>query len=360
MDKSDAIIGNKVIDCVIKEVEGNEYTLECPCCHSLYTTTWKLMRDRKTPYCKCNIDPYSKIEDLRGQQFGDMLVLELDTDEERERILREKRGKHVVLWKCQCVKCGNISYKTKTELKDISKRNASGCNVCFGDNIIGKKFGRLLVLPNHKSVNGEIQWECECECGNKIWVTKGKLNSGNTRSCGCLQKDIFKKNRHKNGTIQHGGTLEYPRLYNIWSAMKARCNNPNNHAYKYYGGKGVKVDDKWNKNFVYFRDWALENGYRDDLTIDRIDVNGNYEPSNCRWTNYETQANNKSNNKMITYQGKTQSLADWCRELNLEYFKTKARLNTCHMTPEEAFASGYYKNNGKHELAEDRDSYKYH
>ena len=90
MNKADAIIGCKVVDCVIKEIRGNEYTLECPYCHSLYTTTWKLMRNRKTPYCKCNVDPYSKIEDLRGQQFGDMSILELDNDEEREKILREK------------------------------------------------------------------------------------------------------------------------------------------------------------------------------------------------------------------------------------------------------------------------------
>ena len=359
MNKADAVIGCKVVDCIIKEIKGNEYTLECPCCHSLYTTTWKLMRNRKTPYCKCNVDPYSKIEDLRGQQFGDMLILELDNDEKREKILREKRGKHVVSWKCRCIKCGNISYKTKTELKNIVKRNASGCNVCFGDNIINKKFGRLLVLPNHKSINGEIQWECECECGNKVWVSKSRLKSGNTRSCGCLFKGIMAERNRNNGSLGGDSSNEYEKLYNSWVAMKNRCDSPKNGHYKDYGGRGISVCKEWYDWFA-FKEWALNNGWENGLTIDRIDSNGNYEPSNCRWVTMDVQANNKRSNKMITYQGKTQSLADWCRELERDYAKTKARFNTCHMTPEEAFADGYYKNNGKHELAEDRDSYKYH
>lgn len=301
----------------------------------------------------------TKAENLRGQQFGDILVLELDTDEERLSQIQAKRGKHTILWKCQCVKCKNISYKTKTDLKAITKRNASGCNNCFGDCIAGNKYGRLTVLNNTKKTKKkDILWECMCDCGNKVWLSKGVLKSGNTRSCGCLFKGVTAERNRNNGVLGGDSSNEYAKLYNSWVGMKNRCDSPKNNHYKDYGGRGISVCKEW-YDWLTFKEWALNNGWKDGLTIDRVDVNGNYEPSNCRWVTMDVQANNKRNNKMITYQGKTQSLADWCRELNLEYFKIKARFNYCHMTPEEAFTEGYYKRNGKRELVEDRESYKY-
>lgn len=118
--------------------------------------------------------------------------------------------------------------------------------------------------------------------------------------------------------------------------MLNRCEHTNNKNYNLYGGRRIKVCAEWHK-WETFRDWALDNGYKYGLTIDRIDRNGNYEPSNCRWVTMDVQVNNKSNNKYITYQGRTQSLADWCRELELDYFRTKARFNSCGMTPEQVF-----------------------
>lgn len=118
--------------------------------------------------------------------------------------------------------------------------------------------------------------------------------------------------------------------------MLNRCEHTNNKNYNLYGGRRIKVCAEWHK-WETFRDWALDNGYKYGLTIDRIDRNGNYEPSNCRWVTMDVQANNKSNNKYITYQGRTQSLAVWCRELELDYFRTKARFNSCGMTPEQVF-----------------------
>lgn len=119
--------------------------------------------------------------------------------------------------------------------------------------------------------------------------------------------------------------------------MCYRCYNKIDESYINYGGRGIKVCDEWLNDYFSFRNWAIDNGYSDNLSIDRIDVNGNYEPSNCRWATDKEQGNNKRNNKMIEYKGEVKTLSEWCDELGLEYFRTKARLNTCNMTPEQAF-----------------------
>jgi len=131
----------------------------------------------------------------------------------------------------------------------------------------------------------------------------------------------------------------HSRLSEIFRTMKKRCYYPKHNKYKDYGGRGIKLCDEWNdrtiirisgirytKGWLAFKDWALKNGYADNLTIDRIDVNGNYEPSNCRWVTQQVQANNRINNINITYKGKTQTVADWCRELNLNFNTIKDRV----------------------------------
>ena len=118
--------------------------------------------------------------------------------------------------------------------------------------------------------------------------------------------------------------------------MKKRCNNSNSFAYKRYGGRGITVCSEWNESFESFKSWALENGYAQELTLDRIDVNGNYEPHNCRWITYKEQNNNRANNIFITMNDKTQSLAQWCEELHLNYSTIYARIKTLHYDPVEA------------------------
>lgn len=209
------------------------------------------------------------------------------------------------------------------------------------DDMIGVRFGRLVVqsyshAEKRKDCNGSRHYyNCLCDCGNTCIIERNSLRSGNTSSCGCIRSEMLAK-RNKETASLHGDSKRYERMHNSWSAMLNRCEHTNNKNYDLYGGRGIKVCDEWHK-WDAFRDWALDNGYNDGLTIDRIDSNGNYEPSNCRWVTMDIQANNKSNNKYITYQGRTQSLADWCRELNLDYCRTKARLNSCNMTPEQAF-----------------------
>ena len=137
-----------------------------------------------------------------------------------------------------------------------------------------QRFGKLIVVSKvGTDKRGCLLWECLCECGNTTIVNGAKLKNGHTRSCGCLARD-------RSNRITHGETGT--RLYRIWQAMKNRCLNAKMPAYGYYGGRGITICDEWLHSFEAFRDWALANGYRADLSIDRIDVNGNYEPANCQ------------------------------------------------------------------------------
>lgn len=132
------------------------------------------------------------------------------------------------------------------------------------------------------------------------------------------------------------------RLYFIFNQMKQRCYNPKNKRYKNYGGRGIKICDEWLNNPNLFFEWALANGYNYTLTIDRIDCNKGYEPNNCRWVTQKFQQNNRTNNRIITYKGKSQTLSQWCEELGIPYSKMKHRVNEMHWSIEKAFET---KNN---------------
>lgn len=182
-------------------------------------------------------------------------------------------------------------------------------------NLIGKKFNRLTVIERVQNANdNSTQWLCQCDCGNQIVVRGKLLRLGFTKSCGCLRKETTKRT-NKEYKVIHKGTGT--RLYRIWKGMKNRCLNSSIKDYIHYGGRGIKVCDEWLNNFIIFKDWAMRNGYTDELTIDRIDVNGNYEPSNCRWITDKEQKRNKRNNHLLTINNETHCIAEWMEKLNV-------------------------------------------
>lgn len=179
----------------------------------------------------------------------------------------------------------------------------------------GKMFGRLnsleaLAVP-HRS---NTKWLCVCECGTVTAVSAFNLVNGKTRSCGCLQRERAAKSsaaRKKHGA---SGT----RLYRIWRCMKSRCYYDADKCFANYGGRGIRVCDEWIKSFSEFREWALCNGYADDLTIDRIDVNGNYSPENCRWATAKEQANNTTKTIWTEYDGEHIALGNLARKSGVD------------------------------------------
>lgn len=157
----------------------------------------------------------------------------------------------------------------------------------YKHNLSGKRFGKLVVVSeSEERRNGRVMWNCLCDCGNSCVVRSCHLISGHTKSCGCFSSE---KTTEMNTT--HGST--HSRLYSIWKSMKTRCNNPKSKAYNYYGGRGIHICDLWQNDFSAFKEWALENGYSDELTIDRKNPDGNYEPQNCRWTTWHEQRMNQ-------------------------------------------------------------------
>lgn len=187
--------------------------------------------------------------------------------------------------------------------------------------LTGMIFGRLVVIgrAEENKNNKNVYWNCICDCGNKATPSGCSLKAGRSKSCGCYADEV-----RVSSNTTHG--LSDTRIFHIFNGMKERCYNPNNKNYQHYGQRGIKICDGWLNDFVSFYNWSIKNGYRDNYSIDRINTNGNYEPGNCRWANFKTQQNNRTNNHPITLSGRTQTMTQWADETGIDARLIHARI----------------------------------
>ena len=200
-------------------------------------------------------------------------------------------------------------------------RSNRGTRMSLPLDIAGKKFGRLTAIRKIESKNGAI-WLCQCDCGKLYKAYASCLKTGRRVSCGCKGLETRREKYAKKPKKKDARSRS--RLYRIYISMKTRCYNKRALRFKHYGGRGIKICDEWMKDFEAFKTWAFKNGYRDDLTIDRINNDGEYSPENCRWVTYKEQASNKRNS--VYYLGKP--LSYWLELLGVNrntFFTRKNR-----------------------------------
>lgn len=239
-----------------------------------------------------------KRKDLTGMRFGQLRVIDYSHTDHNNN----------AYWRCLC-DCGN---ETTVQAGSLVGGRTSSCGCkkrgSIPEDLTGRRFGRLVVLGyDHTNSRGNSYWHCLCDCGNERVVDRTALKNGSTTSCGCYNREII---------TTHG--MSYTPLYRAWDGIKRRCNNQTDARYKYYGARGISYCDDW-ESFENFRDWALDNGYEEGLSIDRIDNDNGYYPENCRWVDSITQANNRRTNRCVTWGDDTHTIAEWARIFKVDY-----------------------------------------
>lgn len=199
----------------------------------------------------------------------------------------------------------------------MSKKEFSSNHV---KDIRGEKFGKLTVREFHHSDGNKTYWVCDCDCGNTTVKNLHQVKYGRPSNCGCVPANHNRPKRNNVKTHHMTGT----KLYSIWERIRSRCfcKNPSSRDYRDYAGRGITVCSEW-ESFENFHKWALDNGYKEGLSIDRIDNDGNYEPSNCRWVTMKDQVRNRRKTIWLTYNGEKKALSEWCEILGLN-------LKTCY------------------------------
>lgn len=245
--------------------------------------------------------------DLHGKKFNKLTVVNISS---------RKTRSSGTMWDCIC-ECGNTTTVRSNHLRNGIVKSC-GCLIELRD-LRGIKFNRLTVIDEPPIRKGNrVFWRCSCECGKVVEIVNFSITSGRTKSCGCLHKDFLTKNKRTHGQSKKG---KWSAEYRTWVGMKARCYNYKAPSYKYYGEKGISVCQRWLGDGG-FKNFFEDMGKRpsDKHSLDRFpDKNGNYEPSNCRWTTVYVQANNKNNNVLITKNGVSKTIGEWSRITGIAY-----------------------------------------
>lgn len=356
--------------------------VKCKCdCGNIMECRLSSLKNNAIQSCGClhkeiiaNASTTINLDDLVGQQYGKLTILSA----ERKKKNNDKNQRIYVQAKCECGTVKEYLFQAlkQGETKSCGCLNSSHTKIDLND-LIGKKYGKLTILKAYRNQRSEIRCSVQCECGNQKDVRYRNLVSGETKSCGKCQlinldelpgkkygkltiisakrrDDNSKKNEiyvkakcDCNGNIKeyryhclanghtkscgcniktaNGNSIK--RLYKIWRNMQDRCYNEKNIRYEHYGKKGIIVCDEWRNSYEVFETWALANGYSDDLSIDRINNDGNYCPENCRWATVVEQANNKSINRYIEINGETKTLAQWCRQYHIKPSLVRIRVD---------------------------------
>lgn len=249
-----------------------------------------------------------KHENLIGQKFGRLLVI--------DEAGIEGRGKY--RWLCWC-ECGKETV-VRGDLLKSGRTKSCGClsSDSAKYHLVGNRYGHLSVIREEgRNKHGEVMWLCKCDCGNEMLAKSCNLVHGFVKSCGCMSGQMISNANKKHGKIN-------TRIYSSWHCMKNRCYNTNDEHYPDYGARGITVCEEWKDNFQVFYEWAISHGFREDLTIDRIDVNKGYSPNNCRWATAKEQQRNRRITVYLDYKGDKKPLAEWAEikgidRKNLEY-----------------------------------------
>jgi len=240
------------------------------------------------------------LKDLSGMVFGRLSV-----------VCRSSSSKGRTRWTCSC-ECGSRrDYFSIYLLKGDT--TSCGCLSAEKSDLAGRKFGRLTAVRKLVIKSSQWSWWCVCECGSEKEVLAGSLKSGQTRSCGCLSRDVTSKRVKTHGKSK-------TRTYKIWSQMLKRCYRPKSTGFSRYGGRGISVCDRWfgKGGFDRFLE-DMGEPPSNKHTIDRIDNDGDYEPGNCRWATIREQNRNRSCSRSMTFLGKTRSIMEWSIVTGLSY-----------------------------------------
>lgn len=220
---------------------------------------------------------------------------------------------------CKCHRCGRTK---EICLNSLRRGITTSCGCGHRKDLVGQRFGMLTVIAYvPKGDRKRTHWLCMCDCGRIKEIEGYPLTTGRIKTCGRHPKSGEENPRYKHG-------LTNCRIMKIWTHMKGRCYNSHSKAYKNYGGRGIKVCDEWLHDVKSFEEWSLSHGYAENLSIDRIDVNGDYTPENCRWTDKKTQCNNQRNNHYIIYKGEKLTIAQIAEKYNLNAHRIVCRIST--------------------------------
>lgn len=234
--------------------------------------------------------------------------------------LIEKFDKRRWLCKCDCgtervVRTDSLKIGNSLSCGCDTKRLQSEAKKHPRDDITGKRFGSWTIL----GYAGNGRWKCLCDCGTERTLQGGQLRNGTSHSCGCKKAERCAAADYKHG-------MSKSKIYGVWRGMKGRCTREKDRAYKWYGARGIKVCDDWLKSFEKFYEWAIKNGYEEGLSIDRIDVNGDYGPENCRWATQKEQANNKRNSTFYEVAGENLTVAQAADKYNVSASGLRKRM----------------------------------